>query len=1010
MKFSRKFTTAGQDVYSTVEWVQGSSEISGKDGEVIFSAKDLKVPKSWGQLAVDIWASRYARRAGVPNLTNPVHEEGIPRVLQQGGPRPDAVLGGEKFVARTIWRIVGCWTYWGYKRGYFDSEEDAYAFRDELTYMMLHQMAAPNSPQWFNTGLHWAYGITGSGQGPVYLERVKASDGILKDAEAQGEDVSDGKVTTTIPVDNEYEHPMVHACFIQPVLDNLVKPGGIMDLFVKEATLFKYGAGTGTNVSPLRGKGEPLSGGGVSSGLMSWLPIGNAVAGAIKSGGTTRRAAKMLSCDLDHPDVIPFIRWKAREGLKIDCLVAGRPALTGDRARLADAYDLQLDYDFNGEAVDTVNGQNANLSVRASEDFFKRLKDDGEWDLLARTAGRFGHRPDIMASLPAKELWHEICQAAWHSGDPGIQYHDTINDWHTCPVDGPIVASNPCSEFMFLEDTACNLASLNLLKFKTDTDNPGFDIEAFQHAVRLWTTVLDISIEMASYPSHAIAMGTHKYRALGLGFTNLGATLMQYGMAYDSGPAATFCGAVSSIMTATAYSTSAELARDLGTFPRFEANKNDMMRVLRNHAYASGLKTSRGEDFKGITVKPIKLHDLTDRLYGDEYRQDDVDKMVRNMADASATYWLSCLEQVVTHGARNAQVTLLAPAGTISFVMDCDTTGIEADFALVKTKKLSGGGVLKIVNQSVRPALKALGYEQDQINEIVSSLEADGNLPEDLIDPAHLSVFDCSGGDRSLSPDAHLKMMAAAQPFLSGAISKTVNMSHDSTIEDISKAYHKGHDLGLKAVAVYRDGCKMSQPLTVVKKSEEIVEVAKNPGVTARLRLPDTRDAIVHKFSVGNHEGYFIVGLFPDTGLPGELFIEMSKEGSTVGGMMDMFATAISLCLQYRVPLKDLVRKFSHQRFEPHGMTRNKDIPIAMSIVDYIFRWLGIRFLEGYRESNIPHIIRTTGPKEGQKVDVSEKVVAVQTDAPACDKCGALTLRSGVCYICPNCGHQNGCG
>lgn len=1006
MDITRRLTWADKDVFDSVDWETRASEIKERDGQTVFFMPVVEVPVGWDQLATDILASRYLRRAGVPSETVKVVEAGVPAWLQRSEPAEGCTFGSEMSAKQAIHRVVGCWTYWGWKRGYLKKEEHAKAFYDELCYMLVHQMASANSPQWFNTGLHWAYGIVGTGQGLWHMGKVRAMGELSEHADA------DGMLPVALPSQNEYERPQIHACFIQSVFDNLLKPGGIMDLWVREARLFKYGSGTGTNPSTLRAKGEPLSGGGVSSGLMGWLKIGNVVAGSIKSGGTTRRAAKMLPLDVDHPEVISFIRWKAREELKVACLVEGRKHLSPELTKLADEYGLELDFGLNGEAYDSVDGQNANLSIRIPEKFFDLLSAGGNQDLMARTWEKFGTDP-VMASIPAETIWDEICKAAWWSGDPGVQYHTTINDWHTCLADGEINASNPCSEYMFLENTACNLASLNLLKFKLDDEKLDFDIPLYSHAIRLWTMVLDISIEMSSLPSEAIARGTHEYRTLGLGYANLGALCMQYGLPYDSDAARTLCAALTSILTAISYTTSSELSYELGSFPAYARNRENVDRVLRNHARASGCTTMG--PYEGLTIEPEVLIER-EIYHPDEYEMDNnVGNLIERLVELAPTLWKSTLSQVGARGVRNAQTTLLAPTGTIGLLMGCDTTGIEPDFALRKFKKLAGGGVLTIVNQSVEPALRLLGYDADELSGILADIEQDGHVEDSGVKPEYLPVFDCSGqsGVRTLSIESHLQMMAAAQPFLSGAISKTVNLPNSATIQDVSNVYHAGHELGLKAVALYRDGCKRSQPLNTDQDESLTVEGRDIPTPVEagnRLRLPDTRPAITHKFNVANHEGYFTVGLFPD-GRPGELFVKMSKEGSTVGGMMDMFSIAISLVLQYGAPMRDLVNKFSHQRFEPNGMTRNKDIPIAKSIVDYIFRWLGMEFLEGYREENSPHAI-SEGPKipKPAKHSISDNAKYSHQDAPVCEVCGELTVRSGFCYKCLNCGAQPGCG
>jgi ribonucleoside-diphosphate reductase alpha chain len=1057
-------------------------------------------------------------------------------------------------------------------------------------------MAAPNSPQWFNTGLNWSYGISGP---------------------PQGHWVTDPETGTPRLAEDAYTHPQPHACFIQSISDDLVNEGGIMDLWVGEARLFKYGSGTGTNFSALRGEDEPLSGGGKSSGLMSFLKIGDRAAGAIKSGGTTRRAAKMVCLDADHPDIQAFVNWKVREELKV----------ADEQKAAAERLGLKLDYDFNGESYYTVSGQNSNNSVRLNSAFFEAVMNDADWELTSRTDG------SVAKTMKARDLWNQICYAAWRCADPGVQFDSTINEWHTCPNSGRINASNPCSEYMFLDDTACNLASINLLKFY-DADTRHFDIDAFEHAIELWTMVLEISVLMAAFPSREIAAQSFRYRTLGLGFANLGAMLMQAGIPYDSEDGRAICSAISSVLTGRAYATSAKLAATHGPFAGYADNREEMLRVIRNHRRASyGVPRTSG-DYEGLTIRPVPIDHECFRLGA--LRIDNA----RDLLDHATRSWDDALAWGERHGFRNAQVTVIAPTGTIGLLMDCDTTGVEPDFALVKFKKLAGGGYFKIANASLRPALRVLGYTQEQQNEILryvmgtltldtpmpdqtggdhatfrDFLQAKGfdaddlrkiedelprvfelsfafsawSMPERVLvdlglepeaarhDPTfnglralglsprtidelnrvicgtqtiegapellseHLPVFDCANtcgmiGVRFIAPEGHIRMMAAAQPFITGAISKTINLPADAGVEDISSAYWLSWELGLKANALYRDGSKLSQPLSTKSDAAEealadddddddveaaLVEVTAEVTETAELvltstpeqveriveriierpmrrRLPDTRDSITHRFNVAGHEGYLTVGLY-DAGGPGELFITMSKEGSTIGGLMDSLGTAISVALQYGVPIESLVNKFAHQRFEPMGMTQNRDIPFAKSLVDYIFRWMGMEFIPGYREANTPQRSQTPstnatpnpapaasrdsvkedkewsesdsarastaieprdrsglggrmeddGSRErigasragtplappstpgGVSVDVvvgtsdsttgmssatavhvgalDQSNAALQSDAPACDVCGAITVRNGTCYKCLNCGNSMGC-
>ncbi len=1070
MKITRRFTQPNQDVFSTVEWTKRTSRITNADGSVVFEMKDAEVPKQWSQLATDIMVSKYFRKAGVP----------------QG----DGSTGPERSVRQVIHRLAGCWKYWGERHGYFDSTDDAQAFYDELCYMMLHQMAAPNSPQWFNTGLHWAYGISGPPQGHYVADPDTGAISLAKDA---------------------YSHPQPHACFIQSVRDDLVGEGGIMDLWVREARLFKYGSGTGTNFSSLRGEGEPLSGGGTSSGLMSWLRIGDRAAGAIKSGGTTRRAAKMVCLDADHPDIEAFVNWKVREELKVAALVEGMKHLGPDQKALAESLGLKLNYDFNGEAYYTVSGQNSNNSVRLTDEFFRAVERDGDWVLRRRTDGK------PAKTLKARDLWQQICLAAWRCADPGVQYDTTINDWHTCPNSGRINASNPCSEYMFLDDTACNLASINLLQF-FDADERQFDVDGYEHAINLWTIVLEISVLMASFPSEAIARRSWEFRTLGLGYANLGAMLMQAGIPYDSEDGRAICGVMSAILTGRAYATSAAMAAELGPFPGFAVNRDAMMRVIRNHRRAAHGVPRDSDAYESLSIKPVPI-DHTRFINGQINFANAMDLLQR-----ATRAWDDALELGERHGFRNAQVTVIAPTGTIGLLMDCDTTGVEPDFALVKFKKLAGGGYFKIANASLRPALKNLGYNAAQIDEIITyvmgTLSLDTPLPESMkalgktlrdflaskgytstelvevenalptvfelgfafsawsmpehvlrslnidpdaarrnpsfnglralgltnkqidelnrlicgtqtiegaphLRPEHLPVFDCANkcgatGTRFIAPEGHIRMMAAAQPFISGAISKTINLPREATVEDIGNAYWLSWELGLKANALYRDGSKLSQPLNTKSDTDlddddyedadevnaalgelstEVAEVASAISTSSissatgesgdrnnstpeptyveriveriierpmRRRLPDTRNSITHHFNVAGHEGYLTVGMYDD-GSPGELFITMSKEGSTIGGLMDSLGTAISVALQYGVPIESLVNKFAHQRFEPMGMTTNRDVPFAKSLVDYIFRWMGMEFIPGYREANAPQRSQSNSSTSARK-------------------------------------------
>ena len=1088
MKINRKFTTAGQDPFASVKWVKRSSKITNPDGSIVFKMDDAEVPETWSQLATDIMVSKYFRKAGVPQVAVPQRDESGAAAADSGG---SPVLGPERSARQVIHRLAGCWRHWGEEHNYFDTPNDAAAFEDELKHMLVYQMAAPNSPQWFNTGLNWAYGITGPAQGHFVPHPYT------------------GKVTLAA---DAYTHPQPHACFIQSVGDDLVNEGGIMDLWVREARLFKYGSGTGTNFSHLRAENEPLSGGGKSSGLMSWLKIGDRAAAAVKSGGTTRRAAKMVCLDMDHPDIGAFINWKVREEIKVQAMVEGMKVIAGKKSSPGDSMTigetaarlgLKLDYDFNGEAYATVSGQNSNNSVRIPDEFFAALETGGDWETRSRTSGKMSR------TYSATELWDQIGYAAWRCADPGVQFDSTINAWHTCPAGGRINASNPCSEYMFLDNTACNLASINVLKFY-DSETRNFDVVAYEHAIDLWTMVLEISVLMASYPSREVAELSWKYRTLGLGYANLGAMLMQAGIAYDSEEARAVCACLSSILTGRSYRQSAVMTAQLGAFAGYADNKDHMLRVVRNHRLAAHGVPRRPENFEQLTIPPVPIDHAA--INTGRVPISNADELL----DHSTRAWDEALAAGEKYGYRNAQVTVIAPTGTIGLLMDCDTTGIEPDFALVKFKKLAGGGYFKIANESVRPALEAMGYAEADIREmlryLLGTLNVDVPMPpesgidgtfkqflvakgmnkDDIarlndalpgvfelgfafnawtlgdeamrrvgLDPGtvkgdasfnmlfhfgldrktvtklndaicgtqtmegapnlkteHLSAFDCANkcgkyGQRFIAAQGHIRMMAAAQPFISGAISKTINLPSDATVGDIKNCYVLSWELGLKANALYRDGCKLSQPLSSTSDTDkdadakEREDAAKKdarsvptPGLVAarvaaampvpasieaalpmpepkivtvervverivervvekvverpmRRRLPDTRASITHKFNIAGHEGYLTVGLYED-GMPGELFITMAKEGSTIGGLMDSLGTAVSVALQYGVPIEGLVNKFTHQRFEPAGMTGNRDIPIAKSLVDYIFRWMGMEFIPGYREANAP--------------------------------------------------------
>jgi ribonucleoside-diphosphate reductase alpha chain len=998
LHINRFYTKPGEDPLDSVEWTTKDSRITNPDGSIVFEMLDAEVPAGWSQVAADIMVSKYFRKAGVPQ----VDADGAPVVDDDGGP----VLGAEQSARQVITRLTSTWRMWGEQHGYFATEDDADAFEDELTYMLVNQMAAPNSPQWFNTGLHHQYGITGPSQGFWYV---------------------DPNTDELVSSPDSYSRPAPHACFIQSVGDDLVNEGGIMDLWTREARLFKFGSGTGTNFSNLRGEGEPLSGGGKSSGLMSFLKIGDRAAGAIKSGGTTRRAAKMVILDIDHPDIEEFIAWKKVEEDKVRALIAaGYPA------------------DFNGEAYQTVSGQNSNNSVRVSEDFLRAVENDEEWDLVGRTNGV------IMKTVKARELWNQIADAAWACADPGIQFDTTINQWHTSPAGGTINASNPCSEYMFLDNTACNLASLNLVKFYDD-ESQTFDIEGYKHAARLWTMVLEISVTMAHFPSREIAQGSYDYRTLGLGYANLGSLLMRSGIPYDSDEGRALAGALTAILTGDAYAASAEMAAALGPFPKYDENRESMLRVMRNHRLAA--HSASDGDYDSVTHSVMSI---------------DPDLCPKELLEAARASWDHAVELGEEHGYRNAQATVLAPTGTIGLLMDCDTTGVEPDFALVKFKKLAGGGYFKIANQSIDPALHALGYTERQRNEIVeyvigtmtlqgtphinreslsdkgfTSDEIDrieGTLPgvfdlrhafnvfvvgeealqrigfteneyatfefdllhelgytETEIEEAgrvicgmqtiegaphladeHLPVFDTANrngkhGRRFIHYTGHIKAMASAQPFISGAISKTINMPNEVTIAEIEEAYAMSAKLGLKAMALYRDGSKASQPLssategdTTEDESEELNAALENearivggvfaPGVSPseayhgvnrpRFLLPTRRQGFTQEAKVGGHKIFLRTGEYDD-GTLGEVFIDLAKEGATLRGILGCFAIAVSKGLQYGVPLEEFVESFTFQTFEPRGMVEgHPNIKMANSIIDYVFRALGLEYLD----------------------------------------------------------------
>ena len=1201
MKFTRQFTKNNDNAYSGLEFKTTTSKIKNPDGTIVFSAPNIEVPANYSQVAADIIAQKYFRKAGIPTYVKKIEENDVPSWLWRS--EPDAIklshlpedkrFKGEESAKQVFDRLAGTWTYWGWKGNYFTKEEDAKIYFDEMRYMLAAQMCAPNSPQWFNTGLHWAYGIDGPSQGHHYV---------------------DFKTKKLVKSKSSYEHPQPHACFIQSVKDDLVNEGGIMDLWVREARLFKYGSGTGTNFSKLRGSTEGLSGGGRSSGMMSFLRIGDRAAGAIKSGGTTRRAAKMVTVDIDHPDIEEYINWKVVEEQKVAALVAGSKLTSKNLKSVMDACNLSnykdeerinpkinielkkailncravmipenyiqrviqfakqgfkdiefqtYDTDWDSEAYLTVSGQNSNNSVRVSNDFLEKVSQKSKWDLIRRTDG------GVHKTIEAADLWSKISEAAWACADPGLQYDTTINEWHTCPEAGRINASNPCSEYMFIDDTACNLASINLLQFKKD--DASFDIEAYEYTIRLWTLTLEISVMMAQFPSKEIAQRSYEYRTLGLGYANIGGLLMSWGIAYDSDEGRSICAALTSIMTGISYATSAEIAGELGAFPKYKENAKHMLKVIRNHKRASEGKT---RDYEDLSINPVPL-----------MAQDCPDQ---KLIVAAKEAWSKALSLGEKNGYRNAQATVIAPTGTIGLVMDCDTTGIEPDFAMVKFKKLAGGGYFKIINRVVPEALAYLGYNADQIddmqryavgtgslkdcqaishNALISKgfTEKEINLIEDSLASAfdikfvfnqftlgaefckeklgmsseqmndftfnmleflgftseeidvanihvcgamtlegaphlnkdHLAVFDCANvcgriGKRFLSVDSHIKMMAAAQSFISGAISKTINMPNDATIDDCSDAYMLSWQLGIKANALYRDGSKLSQPLNsalldeddidedndnitneedITKRTSQVVEkIVERFVKNERDKLPHRRKGYTQKATVGGHKVYLRTGEY-ESGKLGEIFVDMHKEGAAFRSLMNNFAIAVSIGLQYGVPLEEYVEAFTFTRFEPQGMvTGNDTIKMSTSILDYIFRELAISYLD---RNDLGHVgpedleSSTTG-SGGHKNLISEKVasrgfvrrelkvvsggnnnvtmmpptsslkedtinepnqedtVVINNQAPnlaqeieakikgyegeACGECGNFTLvRNGTCMKCNTCGATSGC-
>jgi ribonucleoside-diphosphate reductase alpha chain len=1156
MKIKRQFTKKGKSPYESFRFVKRFSQITNPDGTTIGEAMQAAVPEGWSQIASDILAQKYFRKTGVPQ----VDEEGKPQTDEQGNP----VLGSETDSRQVFDRLAQTWADWGSRHGYFDTDDDTAAYTDELAYMLAAQLGAPNSPQWFNTGLHYKYSIQSRAQGHYYYDpdtkRVKRAD-------------------------SAYEHPQAHACFIQSIQDDLVNEGGIMDLWTREARVFKYGSGTGTNFSNLRGAGESLSGGGRSSGLMSFLKIGDRAAGAIKSGGTTRRAAKMVILDIDHPEIEAFILWKVREEDKVAALVTGsriikeklsavfaacqangsrpssdpkenaklRGALREARqAQIPESYVQRIlgfakqgytgiefeeyDIDWNNDAYQTVSGQNSNNSVRVSNDFFKALEKRDPWPLRSRVDGR------AVKTVSSTDLWDKITQAAWASADPGLQFDTTINQWHTCAADGRINASNPCSEYMFLDDTACNLASINLVRFLNE--DGAFDVEKFRHACRLWTITLEITVLMASFPSQEVAKRSYEYRTLGLGYANIGSLLMRMGLPYDSEKGRAIAGAVTAIMTGESYATSAEMAGQLGTFLRFDANRKHMLRVVRNHRRAA-YNAPAGE-YEELTITPRGL---------------DTTKCPGYLVQAARGAWDRAVQLGDEHGFRNAQATVLAPTGTIGLVMDCDTTGVEPDFALVKFKKLAGGGYFKIINQAIPEALRRLGYSPEEQTAIVAHAVGNQTLegaphvaPKALLSlgfteeqlsrmeqrlksafsledvfstvtlgkefltrrlgldekmvtspgfrllpalgfsepqiaeadlyvcgtmtvegaprlkPEHLPIFDCANrcgrhGVRFISTEGHLLMMAATQPFISGAISKTINMPLEATLEDVSAAYQHAWQYMVKAVALYRDGSKLSQVMSSFRDEAEadyeeepkadvqVVAQVLTERVVKQLgdrqRLPGRCAGYRQKAKIGGHSIYLHTGDYEDGSL-GEVFLDMHKEGAAFRSLMNSFAIAISLGLQYGVPLDEYVDAFVFTRFEPNGMVEgHPHIKMSTSLIDFIFRDLAIHYLGRNELAHVADTLPQDDPSDPRpermkaQSDAGIEAAAVAAALPTsasyahagaghtkvspgvravakakakgytgdiCPSCQSITMvRNGTCLKCLTCGDTTGC-
>jgi ribonucleoside-diphosphate reductase alpha chain len=1150
MKFNRLYTAAGQDPLACFNFVTRSAKIEGADGRAVVEADGLIVPDTWSQTAVDILARNYLRKAGVPNRTEPVFEVGIPTWLQRSVPAEGATFGAETDVRQVFRRMAGCYTYWGWRGGYFDVEEDAQTFHDELIYTLAAQMAAPNSPAWFNLGLHWAYGTEGEPSGQWAIR-------------------PDGGIS---PCPNSYERPQIHACFTQIVNDTLLGDYGIQSLIEREARVFKHGGGSGCNYSNLRGKGEPLSGGGVSSGLMSWLNILDNNAGSIKSGGTclaphtaiythngpvpvkdlaesgdrfvclsydppagrykakwarawksgrktvvhvitdkgsfdvsydhpmrlscgryveaglltpgmsmfacavdrandkhfgsyagmlesascdnhrvvrvdvvgeddvydvqvdcptpdeltedsghnfviwpslsrvgsgvavhnTRRAARIVVVDDDHPDVEAFIGWKKGEEYKVRCLVEGSKALTA-----AEPGAAVFDTHYEGEAYATVGGQNANNSVRVSDAFMAAARGGQDWKLVRRTDGK------ASKTLPAQKLWEQVVDCAWSCADPGLMFGDTVNAWHTCPKSGSIRTPNPCGEFLFSDDNGCNLASLNLARF-FESQSGQVDLEKLRHSVHLWTVALDITVSLASYPSDLIAKTTAAHRTLGLSGVNYGALLMVMGLPYDSETGRAVVAALAAVIHGTAYATSAELASRMGTFPAFDKNREDMLRVIRNHRWAA--YDANPSRYEGLNVLPQPLSPVHCPYYLWQAATEAADAM---------------LEGGKQHGFRNAHVTLVPPSGTIGLIMGCDTTGLEPDFALVKFKKLSGGGTMKIVNRSVAPALRRLGYSEEQVQAIVAYVEDDAHWTVEgapHLREEHYPVFDCANrcgphGRRFIAVEGHVKMLAAVQPFLSGAASKTVNLPNEATREDVANTYLLAWQLGVKDIALYRDGCKLSQPLNAVAEDKKPAAV-ELPAVKRR-NLPGRRYGYTQKATIGGQSIFLRTGEYED-GTLGEIFVDLSKAGTTLRSLFNSLAIAVSLGLQHGVPLDEYVHAFLNTKFEPSGMVQgHPTIKTATSLIDWVVRELAISYLGWEELQTVPKPYpRSEGGRNGhtrtekivERVTAAIASVVVQPrrmgyEGDACRSCGQFTLiKTGACAVCETCGATSGCG